>query len=40
MGHTNLNTTMRYLHNDKKDIANHSNSFNPLNLTTKKALEI
>ena len=40
MGHTNLNTTMRYLHNDKKDIANHSNSFNPLSLITKKTLDI
>lgn len=36
MGHTNLNTTMRYLHNDKKDIANHSKSFNPLSLITQK----
>lgn len=32
MGHTNLNTTMRYLHNSKKEIAEHSQNFNPLSL--------
>lgn len=36
LGHTNLNTTMKYLHNDKKDIKNHSISCNPLSLIKQK----
>lgn len=33
MGHQNLNTTMRYLHNDKKSVKANSINFNPLALT-------
>lgn len=36
MGHTNISTTMRYLHNDKESVKNSSINCNPLSLLKQK----